>query len=403
MNSRRIITLCILVFMCVVPVTISIHAEPHSILYVGGSGSGNYTTLQDAINASNPGDTIVVLPGSYGTATIEKPLSIVGQQAVTEELFIRASNVTVDGLIIRSCYHAITIEGDDNIIRNCIITNNTYGITIEGNKNDILDNKIFKNFYYGIWVDYASGNEINGNEMYWNSYGIFLQQSDSNVILFNLVRNNGVNLKIQGSMDNIVKRNTLKEAEEKGIYFCCESRHNIVYENNFINNTQNAYAFDELNYWDYEGKGNFWTDHNGTGSYVIYGENIDYYPVTVQYTFSEQVYHIFILTPELNSTISNIVLVQGLAEKEGAVEISIDNGSWVRADGTFAWRFEFDTADYENGLHTLSVRCGSANATTTFHIDNKEKGTPSFEVPLVLCALCVISLVVAKKRRYSNN
>ena len=34
-------------------------------LYVGGNGTGNYTTIQSAINAANPGDTVFVYNGTY--------------------------------------------------------------------------------------------------------------------------------------------------------------------------------------------------------------------------------------------------------------------------------------------------------------------------------------------------
>ena len=36
-----------------------------NILYVGGSGPGNYSTIQEAINDANNGDTVFVYNGTY--------------------------------------------------------------------------------------------------------------------------------------------------------------------------------------------------------------------------------------------------------------------------------------------------------------------------------------------------
>ena len=53
-------------------------------LYVGGAGPGNYTTIQDAMNASSAGDTIYVYSGIYFEhVPVNKTLSLVGEDKNT--------------------------------------------------------------------------------------------------------------------------------------------------------------------------------------------------------------------------------------------------------------------------------------------------------------------------------
>jgi len=55
-------------------------------LYVGGSGPGNYTTIQSAINAASPGDTVFVYDDSspyLETLVIPTSLSLIGENKQT--------------------------------------------------------------------------------------------------------------------------------------------------------------------------------------------------------------------------------------------------------------------------------------------------------------------------------
>jgi hypothetical protein len=57
-----------------------------TILYVGGSGPGNYTRIQDAINASVDGDMVFVyddLAPYHEQLTINKTISLVEESAAT--------------------------------------------------------------------------------------------------------------------------------------------------------------------------------------------------------------------------------------------------------------------------------------------------------------------------------
>jgi hypothetical protein len=73
------------------------------------------------------------------------------------------------------------------------------------------------------------------------------------------------------------------------------ARANSIYQNNFINNTEQAYVINSANVWDNGSSGNYWSDYlteypNATeiGSsgvwntpYVIDANNTDYFPLAV--------------------------------------------------------------------------------------------------------------------------
>ena len=76
---------------------------------------------------------------------------------------------------------------------------------------------------------------------------------------------------------------------------------NIVYQNNFVNNTQNVstqnYPYNGTDIkngittkvsWNNGKVGNYWSDYNGQGVYVIDQSNIDYHPILQQVNIAAQ-------------------------------------------------------------------------------------------------------------------
>jgi len=88
------------------------------ILYVGGSGSGNYSNIQDAINASSNGDTVFVYNGTYyENIIVNKTVNLLGESTkdtiIDGSGFGNAVNITVDYVNLSN----FTIKGGTSSIR----------------------------------------------------------------------------------------------------------------------------------------------------------------------------------------------------------------------------------------------------------------------------------------------
>ena len=77
-------------------------------LYVGGSGPGNYTKIQDAINASVDGDTVFVYSGSYQECLfIKKSINVFGKDRNTTVVGVNKSLAC----LVQICADTVTFKG----------------------------------------------------------------------------------------------------------------------------------------------------------------------------------------------------------------------------------------------------------------------------------------------------
>jgi len=135
-------------------------------LYVGGSGEGNYTWIQDAVDNASPGDTIYVYSGIYEeNLFIEtNSLSLIGEDKeatiiigngnkhtilveLTKDVSITGFSITTESE--ESVYGGIFISNSKNtLIQNNIIFENGQGINCKDSISfNISNNKIFNNWY----------------------------------------------------------------------------------------------------------------------------------------------------------------------------------------------------------------------------------------------------------------
>ena len=287
----------------------------------------DYSTIQEAINAASPGDTVCVKAGTYyENPVVNKTLSLVGENAANttidganfsggnvEVIYIDASWVNLTGFTIRNSapyrYGGIYLDNasycnifGNNITHNdvgvCLgpstaashsnsnriagnnITNNGIGVKLgngvgSAKDNNVVGNNITNNAK-GIYLWLSSGNSIVGNNIRANEYeGIFFYYSSFNSVVGNDIANNseGIYLGYRSSHNSVVANNITANSMDGVFGGGYEVFNNVFYHDNFVGNKQQAnIKFDVSNgiWWgnvwddDYPSGGNYWSDYNGT-------------------------------------------------------------------------------------------------------------------------------------------
>jgi len=256
-------------------------------LYVGGSGPGNYTRIQDAIDNASDGDTVYVYAGRYlGNIVINASIDLIGEnknttiidentdiedpQLIEANLYIFADSVNITGFTIQNCYGCgIFLNSSYAHITGNIFYNNSHGIHFYGlpNSHVSISKNIFSNNYCGIYPGYCKNCTISENNFIKNDFGI----------------------RIFDAVNNTICNNNIESNTQCGILVFEKSTSNYIYKNNFINNTKSAYFywFSFQNKWD----GNFWNEPTDK-PVIIFGSiglvfipwiNIDWHPAQEPY------------------------------------------------------------------------------------------------------------------------
>jgi parallel beta-helix repeat protein len=214
---------------CVYAVSIS-YCSPSSILdrttvYVGGSGPGNYTKIQDALDAISDGDTVFVYDEAspyLENLMIEKPVNLVGENRDTtildgngklDVIFIsNVEGVMIHGFTIQHSgvlwlNHGINVQSSHTMVFDNIIRQNINGIGVYNDYNFISDNVIEDNADKGVSLMSHYSN-ITRNTISNNFGGLILAFSSNNMVVDNVFINNGVVL-WGYSYPNVLLNNTV--------------------------------------------------------------------------------------------------------------------------------------------------------------------------------------------------
>jgi len=196
-----------------------------NVLYVGGSGPNNYTSIQSAINDASNGYAIYVYPGNYNESIVmNKSISLVGIEQNGEKPVIDgggrsfAINITADGCVLKQ-FKIINYENqtwevrkftllvlsDGNLIENNTIDLDTTYINTatlllyKASYNKIINNTLTGRLGYILCLRYGSNNLIKRNSISsrtseWE--GIDIDNSDNNTITENTITKvlHGINM-----------------------------------------------------------------------------------------------------------------------------------------------------------------------------------------------------------------
>ena len=243
-----------------------------------GTKERPYQTIQDAINKVYPGYTIYVMNGTYNeNLIVNKTVRIDGEDRTNtiidgggfgDVITISVPGVRISGFTVQNSgeqpfnagIKTLTLKSNTTICDN-IIQNNYIGLYLnyayESAWNIVEDNIIQSNIE-GVYVHWANNNKITGNTIRMNEeVGLEMQCCEFSKIKGNIISDNGeCGIYLRGSSNsNIINgKNTIRN-HSIGIKVS-ESNKNQINNNNFVNNSVQAYVYNAFltrwknNYWD---------------------------------------------------------------------------------------------------------------------------------------------------------
>jgi parallel beta-helix repeat protein len=170
----------------------------------------DFTSISVAVAEAQPGDTIVIHPGTYtGTIAVEKSLKIKAEpETPAGQVIIQGSPGSEEVFLVTADFVEIS------------------GFTLKGDGSDV-----------GIYLNRVTGNVISNNVIEGSTDGIVLLKANSNTIEGNTVRSTqACGISLSGSDENQLLRNEVTN-NLQGVYML-DSKNNLLEENNIVGNNE---------------------------------------------------------------------------------------------------------------------------------------------------------------------
>lgn len=232
-----------------------------------------HQTIQGAVNAANPGDTILASSGTYSEhVAVNKSISLFGENknntiidgnGTSTIVNVFADDVYISGFKLQYGNWSIFVDDSENVsICENMMYNNHGAVFLRSSNNSMVRGNTISNCRSGVELRTSNGTLINENKISNTSHGIYLLLSSYCNVEGNVVSHNpheGISL--WHSDRNIVVANTVTLCAD-GIVLE-GTNGNVIHHNNLFDNVIQVQSHNSSNVWDDGAEGNYWSDYNG--------------------------------------------------------------------------------------------------------------------------------------------
>jgi len=264
-NKNNVGKIVGVLFFCMIFIFYSVEAELNNsfnkqpvatlsgdVFYVGGSGSGNYTKIQDAVDNASDGDTVFVFDKAspyHENILIGKSIFLIGEDknmVVIDADFkgmavtITADNVVVSGFTMihppaehfnnweSELVNIVSVENvtiKDNIMQQnqIYLGGNRGGVILRNSSYCFIQNNTISKGddtrpSAGVAVILGSTfNNVSGNEIYNYTGGVYIESCSDNIFYMNYLHNNMNGLQINLGYNNTIISNIINFNTDEGI------------------------------------------------------------------------------------------------------------------------------------------------------------------------------------------
>lgn len=219
-------------------------------LYVGGSGTGNYSKIQNAIDNATDGDQVFVYSGLYNESIlINKSILVCGENSNTT---IISGGLNPEIVLINNTsaqFKRFTVQAQGNGF--------FYGIHVHNSCSVNITENCVKSCEFGIFLTESESANISKNLILNCSYGIMNVITGNITITENVIHGNGKGSGIETQATlfrNYITRNNITN-NILGVNFIF-TRFSVISQNNFYDNQQQAFFITSFflswhqNYWN---------------------------------------------------------------------------------------------------------------------------------------------------------